>query len=113
MRKLVYNMALAYEMNTDLAFDTEVMRSCASRYGDVAETLEGLAMDLDNCLSELKDKGWTTPAGTAFYEMVNTDWIENIKKIVNLLNTLDKILVNSATKYDALVSNEINYLKLQ
>lgn len=106
-------MALAYEMNTDLAFDTDVMRSCANRYADVAETLEKLANDLDNCLVELKEKGWTTPAGTAFYEMVNTDWIENIKKYVNLLKTLDRILVSSASKYDALVSSEINDLSLQ
>lgn len=74
-------MALQYEKNTDLAFDTTVMRNCANKYGQIASDLIGMASDLDSCLSTLKSTGWTTPAGSAFYELTETDWKKTLKNM--------------------------------
>ena len=67
-------MAIAYEKNTDLAFDTGILRKAATEYANVAEELRNMAERLDSLIQALKDQGWTTPTGTAFYEMTNVNW---------------------------------------
>lgn len=100
-------MALAYEGNTDLAFDTEALRTAAGQYQDVANQLRNMAKELDSLIIHMKDSGWTTPAGSAFYEMTQTNWSENIEKYAQLLDTLTNILKNAATEYEALVIDHI------
>lgn len=103
---------LAYEKNVSLAFDTEVMRQCANNYAEVAETLESLSNKLTECLQNLTSTGWTTPAGTAFSEMVDNDWSTSLAKYISLMNTLSEVLNTSATSYDNLVTYDINKVKL-
>ena len=104
-------MAIAYEGNTDLAFDTGILRKAASEYEQVANDLQSMAAKLDSLLQSLKEEGWTTPAGTAFYEMINTKWEDNIKKYVSLLNMLNKILIDAATEYENLTIDSIRNTK--
>ena len=104
-------MALAYESNTDLAFNTETMKVCANKYKEIAYELRNIASDLDKCLITLKESGWTTPAGTAFCKMIDTNWKENIEKYAALLDTLDEILNKSAEEYNSLVTDYIDKLK--
>ena len=104
--------SLAYEKNVSLAFDTEVMRECASNYAEVAETLETLSTELTECLQDLTATGWTTPAGTAFSEMVDTDWSKSLAKYISLMNTLSEVLTTSAKEYDNLVTYDIDKVKL-
>ncbi len=106
-------MALAYEANTSLAFDTNVLRQCAKRYGRLASELNGMSRNLDRCISVLKESGWTTPAGSAFHEMTNTNWTENIKKYVDLLNTLEQILYRAAEQYESLLSDHVGNTRVR
>jgi len=105
-------MALAYEGNTDLAFDTTVLRDYGNRYAEIAKNLRSMASKLDGCLQQLEESGWTTPAGTAFHKMAKTNWEENIKKYADLLDTLKDILDQSSKKYDNLVVNHIEKTKI-
>lgn len=108
-------MGIAYESNTDLAFDTSVLKRAGQEYAGVAKDLRTMAQKLDSLLQQLEDSGWTTPAGSAFHEMTNTNWLQNIEKYAGLLETLDNILKKAADEYDDLVDNHINetrvYLK--
>lgn len=106
-------MSLAYEGNTDLAFDTTIFREYGNRYGEIAKELRSMAQKLDDYLQELEDSGWTTPAGSAFHKMVQTNWEENIDKYADLLETLNDILNQSADAYDALVVNYIENTKIK
>lgn len=106
-------MALAYEKNTSIAFDTTVLRSQGKKYREIAEDLRKMASDLDDCLTNLKNNGWTTPAGSAFQKMAEVNWKTNIQKYANLLDTLNSILDSAATQYEELVSNNIATTKLQ
>ena len=105
-------MALAYEGNTSLAFDTTDLRQQGSRYGSIATELRNMATNLDNCLQELKNNGWTTPAGSAFHKMTETNWKANIEKYASLLDTLKSILESAANEYDGLVTSHIEQTKL-
>lgn len=105
-------MALQNERNTNLAFDTAVMRNCANQYSRIAQELRDLTSNLDASLQDLKKSGWTTPAGTAFHQMVTANWSENIDKYSDMLDTLKNILLQSAQQYDDLVSNSIERTKL-
>jgi len=105
-------MALAYEGNTDLAFDTTVLREYGNRYAQIAKDLRSMAQRLDDCLQALEDSGWTTPAGTAFHKMAQTNWEENIEKYADLLDTLKEILDQASKKYDNLVTNHIEKTKI-
>ena len=100
-------MALAFEKNTSLAFDTDVFKVYGKKYGEIATSLREMASDLDKCLAELAANGWTTPAGSAFYKFMNTGWRVNIEKYASLLDTLESILSSAATQYDDLVYSHI------
>jgi WXG100 family type VII secretion target len=104
-------MALAYEGNTSLAFDTTALRQYGSEYGNIAGDLRAMSDKLEACLKELTDSGWTSPAGTAFHKMVNTNWRDNIEKYAALLDTLNSILQNAALQYESLVDNSIEGIR--
>ena len=105
-------MALAYERNTDLAFDTAVLKQAAKDYGEVATELRSMSTTLDNLISNLKDSGWTNPAGTAFHEMTQTNWSNNIEKYASLLDTLGTILTDAARDYDGLMTDYVRKTKV-
>ena len=96
-------MAIAYEKNTDLAFDTGILRKAATEYANVAE---------ESLIQALKDQGWTTPTGTAFYEMTNVNWKNNIEKYAALLCTLESILNEAAGQYEDLMANHVRETQL-
>lgn len=106
-------MAIAYESNTDLAFDTSVLRNAGTQYKKVASELKTLASDLDSLLASLEKSGWTTPAGSAFHEMTNTNWEKNIEKYAALLETLNTILCKAATEYDDLMTDYVRRTKVK
>ncbi len=105
-------MSIAYENNTDLAFDTSVLRSCATSYQTIAGELRTKVQELDELLDDLKSEGWTTPAGTAFHQMVNTSWSENIELYASLLETYESVLKSAASQYESLSSNYIEKIKV-
>lgn len=105
-------MTIAYERNTSLAVDTNVLSKCGDEYLDIANQLIDMATELDNCLLDLKENGWTTEAGSAFQKMTETNWKQNIEKYADLLITLDGILKSATTKYEDLITNHIEQTKL-
>lgn len=105
-------MALQYESNTSLAFDTDVFRECGKKYAEIAGAMRNYATNLDKILSDLASAGWSTPAGEAFYEMTKINWSADIEKYAALLNTLQSILNDAARRYDSLVANNIETLRL-
>ena len=106
-------MSIAGERNTDLGFDTGVLRKAAREYSEIADELTDMATELDRLLSALKSEGWTTSAGSAFHEMTNTNWKDNINKYANLLDTLNSILLNAADEYEQLEDNYIATTKVK
>ena len=100
-------MALAFEANTSLAFDTVALSEYGNRYGKIAEELRKMSDELDKCLSELKSSGWTSEAGQEFHKMANINWRKNIEKYADLLDTLKTILVAASSNYDSLVTNYV------
>jgi len=106
-------MAIAYEGNTDLAFDTGVLRIAAGEYKQVATDLRNMSSKLDKLLQNLKDDGWTTLAGTLFYEMTNTNWRKNIEKYASLLDTLNNILLKASSEYEGLMEDYVRTTKVK
>lgn len=106
-------MALAYEQNTDLAFNTEVLKQAANRYDELAKDIREITSELDNLILDLRDKGWTTSAGKIFYEMTKTNWSQNMEKYAALLETMGNILKESADKYDELMNDYVRKTKVK
>ncbi len=98
-------MALQYESNTDLAFNTDVLRDCGNKYGNIAGELRSYASQLDSLLSDLASSGWTTPAGLAFAEMAKTNWSQDIEKYADILEHLNTLLTESAGMYEGLADD--------
>ena len=105
-------MTIAYESNTSLAFDTGILRKAAGEYRDISSQLRKMAAKLDGMLTELAQSGWTTPAGSAFQKMADTNWQKNIEKYAAMLDTLSDILIHASAEYDDLVSSYINRTQL-
>lgn len=107
-------MAIAYEKNTNLAFDTLVLKKAARQYKQVANDLRDMASKLDTLLLQLQEDktGWSTPAGESFYDMTKTNWGKNIEKYASLLDTLNDILIKAADEYDELVIDHIHKTKV-
>lgn len=100
-------MALAYEANTDLAYDTDALRACGKEYVSIATDLREMAKQLNELLRELSESGWTTEAGKNFQKMAENNWEQNIALYASLLETFDQMLRESADKYDALTREHI------
>ncbi len=107
------DMSLAYESNTSLAFDTSVLENAGNKYRNIADDLRNMAEELDEALAVLEQSGWTTPAGTAFHEMTNTNWGKNIEKYASLLDTLDSILKQAVNEYDSLMTDYVRGTKVK
>ena len=105
-------MAITHELKTSLGFDTEVFRKCGKEYAEIAANLRTMSKELDDCLTDLKNDGWTTEAGSAFQKLVDTSWRKNIEKYASLLVTLESILIEAAKEYDNLVDEHIEKTKL-
>lgn len=105
-------MSIANENHVSLGYDTTALRQYASQYAQIAKDLRSMAKKLDTCLRELKEDGWTTPAGTAFHEMTEVNWEENIEKYADLLDTLKEALEYACKKYENLTTNHIERVKL-
>jgi len=103
---------IAYERNTDLAYDTNEIREAAKAYNEQAEKLRTLSSELNDLLNDLKTTGWTTEAGKAFQEMANVNWEQNVNKYADLLDTLVKILTESCNDYEDLSENHIDKTKV-
>lgn len=106
-------MAIAYEGNTDLAFETDILKKGAKEYGEVAKELRDMADKLDKLLVDLAAEGWSTPAGTAFHDMTSINWKNNIEKYAALLDTLNNILVRAAAEYDGLMADHVRTTQLK
>lgn len=106
------NMTIAYESNTSLAFDTDVFRKAAGEYRDISAELRKMAAKLDGMLTELSQSGWTTPAGSAFQKMADTNWEKNIERYAAMLDNLSDILIRASAEYDDLVNSYINKTQL-
>lgn len=106
-------MSLQDERNTDLAFDTYELKQSARKYGEIANSLRAMAKDLNAALNLLNLSGWTTPAGTAFNKMSQTNWEDNINKYANLLDTLKNILDEASRQYETLVKDHVDNIKLR
>ena len=104
-------MALAYEGNTDLAFDAASFREYGRRYRQIAVELRNMAAGLDECLQELSDSGWTTGAGKEFHEMTKINWKENIEKYAGLLEALADVVAEAAGQYEELTAEHIEKTK--
>ena len=100
-------MAIAYERNTNLAYNTEALRDCGRKYAEIAKELRTLAKNLNRTFYDLQEKGWTTPAGTTFYELTQTNWEENVEMYADLLDTLKACLDYAADRYDRLTVDHI------
>lgn len=105
-------MSLAYEGNTDLAFNTEELRACGDEYYNVAMNLRSMLAQINECIIVLKETGWTTEAGEVFAKIVNSNWSDNIKKYILLLENLKIILYKAADKYDCLVTEDIDKIQI-
>lgn len=91
----------------NLAFDTGVLKKAAKEYKSVAKELRRMSARLDELLNALKSEGWTTPTGTAFYEMTNTNWEKNIEKYAALLESLNEILIKASNEYENLMTDHV------
>ena len=105
-------MAIAYESNTSLAFDTAVLKKAAGEYQNVADELRDMAEKLDGLLANLAESGWTTQAGRVFRQMTDTSGRKNIEKYAALLNMLNSILLQAASEYDDLMDSCVRRTKL-
>lgn len=84
----------------DLKYDTDTMRGVATKYRDVANRLRMLGADLKKQIVDLKNVHWKSNAGTAFQNMYEEGWMNNVEKYILVLQEMAKELDNAALAYD-------------
>ncbi len=84
----------------DLKYDTEMMRTTASNYREIASTMLSLEEILKKQIADLKYAYWKSDAGTAFQMMYEEGWAANVGKYVAVLNEMAVQLDRAAGEYD-------------
>lgn len=98
---------IAYEGNNDLCFDTEVFASAAKTYREKAEHLRNLKTDLVNMIEQLKDVGWKSAAGKAFYGNLQVNWAQDIQRYADLLEMLAECIEGASSTYENLQTEAV------
>lgn len=91
----------------DLKYDTEMMRTVAGEYRDIAKTMNTLEKSLKKQISDLKGIYWKSDAGDAFQEAYEDGWANNVDKYVAVLNEMASQLDKAAGDYDS-VTKKLN-----
>ena len=96
-------------MASSLKFDLDAIKAMRTSIQTSSEELVQYKADI---LREFEDltKEWKTPAGDAFLEKVNFDWIDEVDKYVTILEAVDKLLGEAETQYSK-VEAEIELIK--
>lgn len=102
---------IAYEGNNDLSFDTEVFDRAAKVYREKSEQLGMIKNDLLNMIEQLKDGGWKSAAGKAFYGNLHANWADDIQRYADLMETLAECIEEASRAYEDL-KNEAAALKI-
>jgi WXG100 family type VII secretion target len=84
----------------DLKYDTETMRITATNYRTIATTMSSLQKTLKKQIADLKAVYWKSDAGTAFQDMYEDGWADNVDKYVAVLNEMARQLDAAANEYD-------------
>jgi WXG100 family type VII secretion target len=84
----------------ELKYDTGMMRETASNYRKIAGTMTDLEKSLKNQIADLKNVFWKSDAGTAFQNMYEDGWANNVDKYVAVLNEMAGQLEIAANEYD-------------
>lgn len=84
----------------DLKYDTETMRDTATKYREIATTMQDLQKTLKKEIEDLKNNYWKSAAGTAFQEMYEEGWSTNVDKYVKILEEMARQLDKAANDYD-------------
>lgn len=84
----------------DLKYDTEAMRTTANNYRKIATTMSELQNKLKRQIGDLKDVYWKSDAGTAFQDMYEDGWADNVNKYMAVLNEMAEQLDAAANEYD-------------
>lgn len=88
-------------MASKLRYDTEAMRTAATKYEGQASAMLKIKEDLNDSIKNLVTEQWRSKAGAAFEETYSADWGQNVDKYVSVLNELAEMLRTSANQYDA------------
>ena len=84
----------------DLKYDTEAMRTTASNYRNIATKMSELQEKLKSQIDDLKNIHWKSDAGTAFQDMYEDGWANNVNKYMIVLNEMAEQLDAAANEYD-------------
>lgn len=84
----------------DLKYDTEIMRTTAKNYRQIAITMSELQKKLKQQIGDLKNIYWKSDAGTAFQNMYEEGWADNVNKYMAVLNEMAEQLDVAADEYD-------------
>lgn len=88
----------------DLKYDTETMRTVANSYRETAVTMGNLEKKLKKQIADLKDIYWKSDAGTAFQEMYEEGWADNVDDYIAVLNEMARQLDKAANDYDTVTA---------
>lgn len=84
----------------DLKYDTEMMRTTAQNFNDIADRMTTLKESLAKQIDDLKSVYWKSDAGSAFQDMYKDGWASNVDKYVAVLNEMASQLQQAASEYD-------------
>lgn len=81
-----------------LKFDISELTRMRKQLDQTAKDLTDYSKKLTDYLEKLK-KEWKTPAGKAFMNNVDVDWISQTKKYVKVIEAVEKMLQEAETNY--------------
>lgn len=93
----------------ELKFDIKKINDTIKAFEKTSTDLEDYKEKIVKAFDELK-KDWNTPAGKEFMNKVNYDWFDEVKKYVNVIESVVELL-NEASRQYALVEEEIENVK--
>lgn len=82
----------------ELKFDLDVLSQMRKKLQDTATELEEQKQSLIKAFEGYKEY-WNTDTGGKFVESVDTDWVQQVDKYINIIEALEQCLAEAEKEY--------------
>lgn len=97
---------MGVNLKYDLEDITEQRKNIATLKSSISDAKTAMVKGLDQIRLD-----WVSEGGTAFFESIDTDWLDGIQNCIDVIDDLLSAIDKASEKYREINENASNYLE--
>lgn len=97
-------------MGIDLKCNLDEYKSSIDNFNKLKQFIADSKKNMNDGLQQIR-KDWTLDGGVAFFESIDTDWVNSVQNCIDILDDLTSALESAYNEYNAIQEDSKTYLK--